>query len=100
VREDDMGKNLQAKTRKVNEPYEVYVNEAAGFEWRILKHYQSPEKEAANPYARTFCAVKGPGTWDGYDMGDTYIKDYVTYGRRIPDRELTEHLSSNPWRVY
>jgi hypothetical protein len=91
-------KNPCAKTRGVNDPYEVYV--APGWEWRVLKKYQSPEGERANPYARWFCAVKGSGTFDGYDMGDTYVRDITQYGSRVPDAELAAHLAVNPWKVY
>jgi hypothetical protein len=76
----------------------VYV--APGWEWRVLKHYQTPEKEATNPYARAFCAVKGPGTFDGYDLGDTYLKDILGYGEHVPEDELVIHLADNKWREY
>lgn len=86
-----MSKNLCGKTRNVNEPYEIYT--ALGWEWRVLKKYQSPEAEAKNPYARWFCAVKGPGTFDGYDMGDTYLSDIVKYGTKVDS-------ISEPWTDY
>jgi len=71
-------KNLCAKTRDVNNPYEVYRSlQLPGWEWRVLKKYQSPENEATNPYARWLCAVKSPMTYDSYDMGDTYVKDII-----------------------
>lgn len=70
--------NEKAKTRNVNEPYEVYTS-SDGWEWRVLKHYQTPENEAKNPYARVFCAVKSPMTAPSYDMGDTYLKDILMY---------------------
>jgi len=66
--------NLCGKMRKVNDPYEVWKNNN-GWEWRVLKKYQIPEKEASNPYARWFCAVKSPLTQGTYDMGDTYVRD-------------------------
>ena len=92
-------KNTMGKTRKVNDPYEVYV---AGdvWEWRVLKHYQSPAKEATNAYARVFAAVRGSGTFGSYDLGDTYLKDIVGYGERIADEDLAAHLAANPWREY
>lgn len=70
-----MGKNKCGKTRKVDNPYEIWVNFAAGWEWRILKKYQNPENEAKNPYARWFTAVKSPHTYGRWEMGDTYVKD-------------------------
>lgn len=94
--------NLKAKTRKVNDPYEVWVDGTGQWEWRVLKHYQTPEKEATNPYARTFCAVKGPGTFDGYDMGDTYIHDYSNYATCLDEAQMALHLldPDNHWREY
>jgi hypothetical protein len=47
----------------------------SGWEWRVLKKYQTPEKEKGNVYARWFCAVKSPLTQGTYDMGDTYVRD-------------------------
>lgn len=79
-----MSKNLCAKTRDVNDPYEVYRN-ASGWEWRVLKKYQTPEKEASNQYARWFCAVKSPMTMGSYDMGDTYVSDIIKYAYKLDD---------------
>ncbi len=75
-------KNLCGKMRKVNEPYEVWRN-SQGWEWRVLKKYQTPEKEALNPYARWMCAVKSPYTGGSYDMGDTYIRDIADLGGEL-----------------
>jgi len=88
--------NLCAKSRKVNEPYEIYI--APGWEWRVLKKYQKPSLEKTNPYARWFCAVKGPGTFDSYDMGDTYINDIR--GLKLHSKEITSWCRDNPWRQY
>jgi hypothetical protein len=65
-------KNECAKTRPVSNPYSVWSN--GSWVWKILKHYQSPDKEAANPFARVFCHVTSPYCPDG-EMGDTYLKD-------------------------
>ncbi len=78
-------KNLCGKTRKVNEPYEVWRN-GSGWEWRILKKYIGPDKEPGNPlatpktadpYARWFCAVKSPMTGVSYDLGDVYVLEII-----------------------
>ena len=82
-KEKKMSKNLKGKTRKVDNPYEIYVNERAGWEWRILKHYQSPDKEKSNPYARVFVAAKSPMTYGSFEMGDEYLKNVQEYGRLI-----------------
>ena len=72
-------KNECGKTRKVNEPYEVYRNDS-GWEWRILKKYKNPEAEAKDPYARWFCAVKSPMTHGSYDLGDVYALEVIRNG--------------------
>lgn len=71
-----MSKNLHGKTRDLENPYHVIVQ--GGWEWRILKRYQTPENEKKNPYAVWFCAVRSPMTGGGWDMGDTYIRDIPT----------------------
>ena len=66
-------KNECGKTRPKDNPYEIWRN-GSGWEWRILKRYQSPDKEKANPFARVFCFVTSPFCESG-EYGDTYIKD-------------------------
>jgi hypothetical protein len=65
-------KNECGKTVKPENAYEVW--QANGWEWRVLKKYQAPEKEAANPYARWFCLVTSPLCPDG-EMGDVYVRE-------------------------
>ena len=77
-----MSKNECAKTRKVEEPYEIWTHEMSGFEWRVLKKYQNAENEAKNEYARWFCAVKSPMTWGSWEYGDVYVKEIKEMGRR------------------
>ena len=74
-------KNEKGKTRPVEYPYEIYTGfgPLADWEWRVLKHYQSPEKERENPYARVFCSVSSPMTQGDADMGDVYCKDIPGY---------------------
>jgi len=71
-----MSKNLHGKSRTVENPYHIIV--ADGWEWRILKRYQSPDAERANPYARWFVAVKSPLTHGSWEYGDTYIREIPT----------------------
>ena len=73
-------KNLCGKMRKQNQPYEVWKNNY-GWEWRVLKKYQSPEKEALNPFARWMCYVTSPFCPQG-EMGDTYLSDICEAGAR------------------
>jgi hypothetical protein len=61
------------KTRTLDDPYAIFV--AGSWEWRVLKRYQNPENESANPYAAWFCAVRSPLTYGSWDYGDTYIAD-------------------------
>jgi len=65
-------KNECGKTRKVNEPYEIWRNEEAGWEWRVLKKWQVDDNK---PYGRWFCAVKSPFLFGSYEMGDTYVQE-------------------------
>ena len=70
-----MAKNKCGKTRPVKDPYEIWKSFDQSWEWRVLKKYQNPENEAKNDFARWFCAVKSPYTYDGYDMGDVYVHE-------------------------
>ena len=81
-------KNLRAKTVKVEDAYEVYV--LGDWEWRVLKHYQSTEKEMENPYARLFCAVKSPMTYGSYEYGDVYWKDIPEDAALVSQREVAD----------
>jgi hypothetical protein len=78
-------KNEKGKTRPVDQPYETYA--AGGFEWRVLKHYQSEEGEAANEHARVFCATMSPYTFGRWEYGDAYLADILeavrTHGSHI-----------------
>jgi hypothetical protein len=76
-------KNKCNKTVSVDEPYETYVNDMAGFEWRVLKKYQNEENEAKNPYARWYCAVKSPYTYDSWEYGDVYVSEVKDMGRKV-----------------
>jgi hypothetical protein len=74
-----MVKNLFAKLRKVDNPYEVWATDD-GWEWRVLKKYQVDDDK---PFARWFCAVKSPNTFGSFDMGDVYVADIKSSARRI-----------------
>ena len=84
-------KNLCGKLRKVNNPYEVYRNTTAGWEWRVLKKWQSPDNETGNPYARWLCAVKSPMTFGTYDLGDVYVSEVLANGVKV------EHPVVDKW---
>ena len=80
--------NPCGKTRKLEDPYEVWnCRMEIGFdvlnvEYRVLKKYQSPKKEAENPFARWFTAAKSEATFGSWEYGDTYVRDIVSSGRR------------------
>ncbi len=76
-------KNLCGKTRDKNNPYEVWKSNTGNWEWRVLKKWQSPAKEAKDPYARWFCAVKSPYTSPGYDMGDVYVNEIKSMAYKV-----------------
>lgn len=67
-------KNQHGKTRDVGDPYHIFLGDN-GWEWRVLKRYQSPEAEMKNPMARWLCAVRSPFTYGSWEYGDTYIHD-------------------------
>ena len=75
-----MSKNECAKSRPVNDPYEVWQRN--GWEWRVLKKYQTPEKEATNPYARWFCWVSSPFCPEG-ELGDSYAHEIMGVAVRV-----------------
>lgn len=72
-------KNECAKMRPITNPYETWVS--GGWTWKVLKKYQTPEKEATNPYARWHCFVTSPFCPSG-EYGDTYIRDITGTGAR------------------
>ena len=76
-------KNLCGKTRKVDNPYEIWQSADGTWEWRVLKKYQAPDNEKGNPYARWFCAVKSPMTYGDWEYGDVYVQDVVGNARMI-----------------
>jgi hypothetical protein len=77
-----MTKNECGKTRKTDNPYEVYQG-MNGFEWRVLKKYQNTENEAKNPYARWFCAVKSNFTYGEFELGDVYVSEIKMNGTKL-----------------
>jgi|TARA_R110000737_G_scaffold218569_1_gene234825 hypothetical protein len=77
-----MTKNECGKTRKTDNPYEVYQG-MNGFEWRVLKKYQNTENEAKNPYARWFCAVKSNYTYGEFELGDVYVSEIKMNGTKL-----------------
>lgn len=81
------------KTVDVSKPYATFKN-PKGWEWRVLKTYQSVKKERDNPYARWFVAAKSPLTYDSWEYGDTYAKEVEQHGHltSATDEWLKEYL--------
>ena len=55
-----MATNPCSKRVTPHQAYEVWQSLDGSVTYFVLKKYQSPEKEAANPYARWYCAVSSP----------------------------------------
>lgn len=72
-------KNLQAKTRPTNNPYEVWQSFDGTWTWNVLKKWQSDDNKT---YARWFCNVVTPIVPDG-ELGDCYVKDIMNSARLI-----------------
>lgn len=79
-------KNPCGKTRKIDDPYEIWkgkvsiMGDELNMEWRVLKKWQVDDDK---PYARWFCAVQSEATFGGWDYGDTYVADIKRFGVRI-----------------
>ena len=69
------------KTVEMENPHATFTNPRAGWTWKVLKVYCSAKSDKANEYARWMLAVQSPHTFGGYDMGDTYIKDVLAFGK-------------------
>jgi hypothetical protein len=72
-------KNLCAKTRKPDQPYEVWQSFDGTWKWLVLKKWQADDDK---PYARWFCKVITPIVPDG-EMGDVYVSDIKSSARRV-----------------
>jgi hypothetical protein len=77
--------NPCSKTRELDNPYEVWECSTpfGVVEYRVLKKYQSPKKEAENSFARWFTAAKSEATFGRWEYGDIYVRDIVSTGRRL-----------------
>jgi hypothetical protein len=82
-----MAKNLCAKKVEPQNAYEVW--EAGEFIYYVLRKYQSPDKEAHNPYARWYCMTVSPTCPKG-EYGDAYIST-VKYGATKLDYNPLTH---------
>jgi hypothetical protein len=65
-------KNMCAKLRTINEPYEVWSTLDGQWEWHVLKKWQANDNKSN---ARWFCAVKSPFTFQSFEYGDVYVSE-------------------------
>jgi hypothetical protein len=70
-------KNTMAKTRPVNDPYEIWIHDSCT--WKVLKKWQANDNK---PYARWFCFVTSPFCPEG-EMGDVYVKDIISVAHKM-----------------
>ena len=75
-------KNECAKTRPKDNPYEVWQSPDGSWTWAVLKKYQTPDKEASNPYARYFCFVTSPFCPFG-ELGDVYVNEIKSQAVKV-----------------
>jgi hypothetical protein len=76
-----------AKTRKQNDPYEIWASDSGDWTWDVLKFYSN---DLDDRYARVFCKVFSPFTPLG-ELGDVYYNEIKGQATRIyqsPDMVL------------
>jgi len=66
------------KVRPLDNPYEVWENKDAEWEWRVLKKYQ---KDDDAPFARVLVAARTPYTHGNWEYGDEYYKTLKESGQ-------------------
>ena len=72
-------RNLCAKTRPKDKPYEVWQSPDGSWTWNVLKKWQVDDNK---PFARWFCFVTSPFCPEG-EYGDTYVRDIQAQARRV-----------------
>jgi hypothetical protein len=76
-------KNPYSRTVKPEQAHFVYQSYDGSWTWYVLKTYQTPEKEAQNPYARWFCMVTSPYTSTKGDWGDVYVAEIKQQAHKL-----------------
>ncbi len=72
-------RNLCAKTRPVDNPYEIWQSRDGAWTWKVLKKWQVDDNK---PFARWLCHVTSPFCPEG-EYGDTYVKDIKAQARCV-----------------
>lgn len=85
-----MAKNPYAKTVSRENAHFVYQSFDGSWTWYVLKTYQTPEKEAQNPYARWLCNVVTPFTSQRGDTGDVYVAEIKRQARKLDCNPLVQ----------
>ena len=85
-----MSKNPCAKRVTPETAYEVWQSYDGTWTYFVLKKYQSPEKEATNPFARWLVFVKSPAYPNGWTE-DGYVST-IKRGTRQIDNPLHRTL--------
>ena len=80
--------NPYGKTVKRENAHFVYQSSDGSWTWYCLRTYQTPEKEALNPYARWYCNVVSPLTSERGETGDVYVAEIKAYARKLDDNPL------------
>lgn len=79
-----MSKLNTSQRIKLNKPIEVYATSNKSWIWLVMKHYQKPENEVKNPYARVMCRVLSPIVgYDRGELGDVYLKDIMAIDTEV-----------------
>ena len=72
-------RNLCAKMRPKDNPYEIWQSQDGQWTWNVLKKWQVDDNK---PFARWFCFVTSPFCPEG-EYGDTYVRDIQAQARRV-----------------
>jgi len=83
-----MAKNPCARRVTPENAYEVWQSYNGTWTYFVLKKYQTPDKEAQNPYARWYCMVQSPATPKG-EYGDVYVSTVEQGTHKLAYNPLT-----------
>jgi hypothetical protein len=81
--------NKCGRSRPKDKPYEIWLawdlGDMGTVQYRVLKKYQSPDKEKQNEYARWFLATRSACTYGTFELGDGYCNEVKQFGTKIFD---------------
>lgn len=75
-------RNLYAKTRQPDDPYEIWETLDGSWRWYVLKKYQADDFK---PYARWFVKAFSPHASQG-ELGDTYASEIMNVAHKVGGR--------------